>query len=208
LGLSSFFNTNFTAAGVLSYRLAYDVADAEAGLNFMVGSHLRMRGSAGIRYVRIDQRLSGSITTAGGVNNSIDTAEARQDFWGVGPRLGLAGMVDLGSGFGIDGQFGGTLAVGAASSRSSRQFFIQQGANVQAFSFGADGGSSAKLVPGVDAAVALTFTQPLGGTMVFKAAAGYQFVHWFNLRGFANGESSTGSGFSLDGFFFRAGMKW
>jgi hypothetical protein len=197
--------TDITAQGEIKYKLHYDVVDAEAGLNFMVGSHLRMRGSAGLRFVRIDQKLEGGITTQQGVNSGFNTADAHADFWGVGPRLALAGMWDMGWGFGIDGRFGGTLAVGASDNRTSRQSFVNGSLVSQQFT---NGPSSARLVPGVDASLALTYMMPLGGTMSFKAAIGYEFAHWFNLRGFAGGEGTSQSGLSLDGFFVRAGVKW
>lgn len=198
--------TDITAQGEIKYKLQYDVVDAEAGLNFMVGSHLRMRGSAGLRFVRIDQKLEGGITTQQGVNSGFTVGDAHANFWGIGPRLALAGMWDMGWGFGIDGRLGGTLAVGSSDNRSSRQTFINSSLSSQTFT---GGPSSAKLVPGVDAAIALTYMMPLGGTMSFKAAVGYEFAHWFNLRGFAGGEgSSTTSGLSLDGFFVRAALKW
>jgi len=210
-GLNLFQNicctAGWTAQGELKYRLNYDVVDAEAGLNFMIGSHLRMRGGAGLRFVRIDQELEGSIATqAPGVGTGVISGSAKADFWGIGPRLSLAGMWDLGWGFGIDGRFGGTLAVGSARFRSERISVVNGAVNFQNFTTGP---SSAKLVPGVDAAIALTYMIPLGGTMSLKAAIGYEFAHWFNLRGFAGGEgSSTQSGLSLDGFFLRAGVKW
>jgi hypothetical protein len=196
---------NFTANGEVRYRLDYDVVDAEAGLNFMIGSHLRMRGSAGLRFVRIDQTLDGRISSLQAAGRVDSYAELRNEFWGAGPRLGLGGMWDFGSGFGIEGQFGGTLAVGVSRIRSNRQNYTNGN---QTSGFDSDGPSSAKLVPGVDAALALTFTQPLGGMMVFKASAGYQFIHWFNMKGFAGGEGSSSSSLSLDGFFLRAGVKW
>jgi hypothetical protein len=196
----------WTAQGELKYRLNYDVADAEAGLNFMIGSHLRMRGSAGLRFVRIDQELEGSIATqAPGAGTGVVSGSAKADFWGIGPRLALAGMWDLGWGFGIDGRFGGTLAVGSSRLRSDRVSVVNGALSFQNFTTGP---SSAKLVPGVDAAISLTYLVPLGGAMSLKAAIGYEFAHWFNMRGFAGGEGSSNTGLSLDGFFVRAALKW
>src|SRR5262249_19129870 len=195
-----------TGNGTIRYKLSYDVVDAEAGLNFMVGSYLRMSGLAGLRYVRIDQRLNGEIVSTRAAETATVFGDAHADYWGIGPRLGLAGMWDIGWGFGVDAQFSGTLTVGSARLRSLR-------ARTGAFPFqdSTEGPSSARLVPGVDATVGLSYVVPLGSMTTFKATIGYQFAHWFNLRSFAaGGEGSTSAtnGLGLDGFFVRAAIKW
>lgn len=208
IGQGNCCDPSITAQGELKYKLNYDEVDAEVGLNFMIGSHLRMRGIAGLRFVRIDQKLEGRIATQAAIFGNPDllnVGDASSNFWGIGPRLALAGMWDFWSGFSIDGQFGGTLAVGSSRLRSSRQNFNN---GVLTFQSTSDGPSSARLVPGVEAAVSLSYKYPLGGNMVLKATAGYQFKHWFNVQGFAGGEGSSASGLSLDGFFVRAALKW
>jgi len=192
-----------TSDGTIRYKLSYDVVDAEAGLKFMIGSHLRMRGIAGLRYVRIDQRLTGEIFGTGGGQTAVFFGEAKADYWGIGPRLALAGMWDLGWGFSVNGQFGGTLAVG---SQRARSFRVRTG--VSPFQGSSEGPSSARLVPGVEAALSLSYKHDFGDNLALILTGGYEFNHWFNLRGFAGGEGGTTSGLSLDGFFARATVKW
>ncbi len=197
-----------TVSGTLKYSLDYDVVDFTAGVNFTAGSDLHMRGFAGLRYVRIDQKLSSTLyNTYYGYpvyGPASVHAEGRSDFWGIGPRLGLSGKWDVGGGFHIFGHIGGSLAIGTYKAQTTA-----------VNPFGTDiteRTSAVGLNPGVDASIGFGYTHAFSPTMSAFVKVGYHFEHWFNTKRFVNDDSDERNEvqqrFSLDGFFVRVGVKW
>ncbi len=192
-----------TVSGTLKYSLDYDTVDFTAGVNFMVGSDIHMRGFAGLRYVRIDQKLEGTLFENGLFQ---DGAEGRSDFWGIGPRLGLSGKWDVGGGFHVFGHIGGSLAIGTYKARTIELDSLGTVSDIT------ERTSAVGLNPGVDASIGFGYTYPFSPTMAAFVKVGYHFEHWFNTKRFVNDDSDERNEvqqrFSLDGFFVRVGVKW
>lgn len=187
-------------SGKATYKLGYDVVDFEAGLNIGVGSSVVLRGFGGLRFASLRERL----TFNGLDGNGPVSVDARSDFWGIGPRLGLMGSVDIGWGLSLFGHMAGSIPVGT-SKRSTR-----------ALDFNSDNSTRSPnqvtINPQIDASIGFAYTYQMSQMSALTFKAGYRFEYWLNNRpapGFTGeGLSNDNPGLGIDGFFFSASYRW
>jgi hypothetical protein len=106
---------------------------------------------------------------------SSDTLSQHSSYFGIGPRLGIAGDLAFGCGLSLIGQVGSNLLVGKIKSR----LIESSSAGV---STGLKPGQRTRLVPALDAKLAFAFTVPFRDCSQFGIEAGYEFNHYFNVK--------------------------
>lgn len=95
LGRSTGFLINNTGAGVVEAKTEYDYYDVDLllGKEFLVQNFMHFHPFAGIRYVNIDAK-DRAVYGLNGQN--VGVGEMKNDFNGVGPRLGVDAAVEFG----------------------------------------------------------------------------------------------------------------
>jgi len=83
------------------WNIDFDVIDLIAGKEIDLGSCFSLKPFAGVRGARINQRLS--INTSPSIVNSFTTIDInnKQNFWGIGPLIGLEADFEIGCGFSV-----------------------------------------------------------------------------------------------------------
>jgi hypothetical protein len=87
------------------WKLDFDVVDVLGAYNYQLGSCFILRPYGGVRGARIDQKLHNGVFSDETVFTSTDEGVTifrnKQDFWGVGPVIGLEGDVEVGCGLSL-----------------------------------------------------------------------------------------------------------
>ncbi len=195
-------------SGEIKWSVDYDVFDFETGMKLALGPDIMMRPFAGVRYARIDQNLDGFITEP---NGDIASVTAKNDVWGIGPRVGVDVKWIIGGGFDLWGRLGGSFLVGTRD-RANRTTFSDGSRPAEMD----QGGSRANLLYGVDASIGLGYTWQFSQTMSLAVKVGYQIEHWLNTQRFLNGSvfaqgnANTGATVpvTFDGFFVRGVLRF
>lgn len=133
-GLSSVQNliggAPFTTLGEMKaqWTLDYNVVDFECGYSFYLRKTFCVRPQIGLRGAWIDQDFhvkgEGALTTvAGGAFNFTTPIHFKgdNDFWGVGPRMGVRADWHFGPGFSFFGNFSGAYLYGRMHSVSTQK---------------------------------------------------------------------------------------
>lgn len=89
------------------WDIRYDVVDLTAGRSFGVGSCFTLTPFIGVRFAQIHQTLNSHletvITTLVGVTTLPTVKHDKENFWGVGPEIGIEADWDIGCDFSIYG---------------------------------------------------------------------------------------------------------
>ena len=93
----TYFHSKAQNGSGFKWNINLDVVDLLAGYECGCDSCYAMRPFVGVRGARIDQKLRIQSSTDGSVVNNSN----RQNFWGVGPLVGLGGDLSLGCGFSL-----------------------------------------------------------------------------------------------------------
>jgi len=94
------------------WKVNLNLVDLELGRAFFASPCLTLRPHVGLRYASIDQKYNLSYYANGDLNSTVrffDRVNMKNDFAGLGLRMGLDTNWDLGCGFGI--YFGGAAAL-------------------------------------------------------------------------------------------------
>ncbi len=200
---------NGTIDGTFTYKVLYDALDLTAGYNFFAGQDLRFRAFGGLRWMRLDQKMGGTIVrTHGNLGGQQDSRNfsATADLWGIGPRLGMAGKWDIGGGFMIFGHLAASFLIG--SDKGDIGFADSGFGNARTQTRTRN--SNTAFTQGLDGAIGVGYMWAWSQTMNVIVKVGYRADHYFNLRGFGGSESSS-SGFgslTMHGFFFKAALTF
>ncbi len=200
-------SSDSTLSGTFTYKVLYDALDLTAGYNFFAGQDLRFRAFGGLRWMRLDQKMGGTIarTDAGG-NQFFRNFASTADLWGIGPRLGMAGKWDIGGGFMIFGHAAASFLIGSDKGSIG---FADSGLGFSRTQTSTRNSNTA-FTQGLDGAIGVGYIWAWSQTMNVIVKVGYRADHYFNLRGFGGGESSS-SGFgslTMHGFFFKAALTF
>ena len=103
------FNTNSHGSGDGGgrgkFHIDFDVVDILAAYDFKASPCFALRPFAGVRGVRIDQKLhNGEFFDSIPFSTTTEvftTNKKKQNFWGVGPVIGIEGDFDIGCGFSL-----------------------------------------------------------------------------------------------------------
>jgi len=162
-------------------KFRYDVVNLDAGQFVDYGRRFQTRFFAGLNYLHLKQSLKTSFSIVGDPNFSF-TSENISEFNGVGPRLGIAGTYELCYGFGLTAQLAGTASVGRVKTRmnfnSTSTALIVLGANPNQQAITAD--HIARIVPGGDAKLGVTYFHPFGRDYLLGLEAGYQVTSYMD----------------------------
>ncbi|MDR3624097.1 MAG: Lpg1974 family pore-forming outer membrane protein [Chlamydiales bacterium] len=98
----------------IKWSLYFSIFDWELGRNFQVANILTLRPFIGLKGGWINQRIDSNwqnpIDTTPSFTSAVENL--KNDFWGIGPSLGLNTKWDLGSSFHFFGDFSGALLWG------------------------------------------------------------------------------------------------
>ncbi len=198
---------NGAVSGTFTYKVLYDALDLTAGYNFFAGQDLRFRAFGGLRWMRLDQKMGGTVSGfAGGEAPSTRNFSSTADLWGIGPRLGLSGKWDIGGGFMIFGHAAASFLIGSDKGSFGTAFSEAGFTSTQSRTRN----SNTAFTQGLDGAIGVGYSWAWSPTMNVIVKVGYRADHYFNLRGFGGSESS-GSGFgslTMHGFFFKAALTF
>jgi len=92
------------------WKIKYDVIDLTFGRQFCVASCFYLKPFIGLRAAKIHQRLKSHLVTTftpaiAGNSTVITDKNDKEDFWGIGPQIGLDAGWNLGCNFSLYGKF-------------------------------------------------------------------------------------------------------
>jgi len=100
------------------WKLNFDMLDLEMGREFFAGKWLTLRPFFGLRSAWVDQKYHvdygnvSNMLTSGTVAFSAYDVHMTNDYWGFGPRIGMNGHWEFGSGWSLYGNAGISLLYG------------------------------------------------------------------------------------------------
>lgn len=194
------------------FEFDYDVVDLEVGQTFQAGgSAVEIRLFGGLRYASIDQVLEAVYTGGDFSQGSSDftAVTSSLDLNGIGPRIGVGGSWDLGSGFSLFGHTAGTLLV------ADFEGFLDQRRNNQIIELNED--FEIRVVPVAELSLGVGWVNQLSWALL-TLRGGYEVENWFNIVDHMrlplavwsnpNFDTSNTTDLSLDGFFFNANLEF
>lgn len=107
---------------------SYHALDFEAGYDLGLGEELDLQLIGGLRYVNYQHKLFAqfgyTLANLEDDHETDDAADFTRDnkFWGLGPKIGVAGHYALGSGFSLFGGVDGAVLFGKLDRRNSMDF--------------------------------------------------------------------------------------
>jgi len=195
----------------MDYDFDLDMFDLSAHKMFNVGSDLDLDIQAGLRYARVDQDID--ITyfqdTSATTFRKVDI-DSKNEFTGLGPRVGLDVDWHMGKGFNLFGGLAGSLLIGDFDlSRKDHEW--PSGGGVGTRRVDIERTEHNRMVPVVEMRAGIGYAHELENGMRIGAMAGYEWQNWFNmvtdLRYVDDVDSQLAStdttDLSLDGFFLE-----
>ena len=176
----------------VQWRLKYNMFDLEIGRVFYISNNLSLRTHAGARGGWLNQvfRISYSDALLEGPGNLLrdDVFHANNDFWGIGPRVGIDGDWHLGSGFSVFGNIAAALLYGKFNLHEKERFLL--GANWPDFPHLVPGifndlvgikHSFTELTPNIQLLIGLAWSKCFNSDKTFfSIKAGWETNYWWN----------------------------
>lgn len=118
-----------------SWKINFDAVDVLFGCDCECGSCFVVIPYAGLKYATIDQHLHSHFVSTfkgvtGPVDRTISKGHLKEDFWGVGPELGVEGDWDVGCGFSLYGDISVSILYGTFHVRSNQTDVLTTVTNV------------------------------------------------------------------------------
>ncbi|MGE0735804.1 MAG: Lpg1974 family pore-forming outer membrane protein [Alphaproteobacteria bacterium] len=157
--------------GAFKIKQSLDVADFDVGYRMMLGSRVRVRATAGVRFVYWQQDAE-AVHTPYDLNGE----KKESNFWGIGPRVGVEAMTTLfraGPGhFTLQGSIAGSVLFGRARTQIDSLYddFIATSETTR----------KTKAVPTAEASLGIGYVFPIGN---WKATVlvGYRGEGWWRM---------------------------
>lgn len=187
-------------------KLKYDGGNLEVGHNLKLGKNAGLRLFGGLGVASVDRDMT---VNYDGISYTQGQVKSSSSFTGVGPRLGVEGRLNLGSGFSVFGRGAGTLLVG--SKRSTLRETDNNGADVVTdFDYKQRG----EMVPALEAAIGVDWQKAISKNAKVGLSAGYEVQKLFNVTDSLRFSddirpgtlSRTNGDLSLNGFFVKGGV--
>ncbi|MCU0548577.1 MAG: Lpg1974 family pore-forming outer membrane protein [Leptolyngbya sp. Prado105] len=188
-------------------RMNYHSTDAELAYRFKVGQSFGVRVFGGLRFAAANQVMN---VAYNGRDFNNATARIENRWNGFGPRMGAQVDVKLASDLSLFGRGAGMVLVGnrttsyeeTDNNRSDLVARISQD-KYQTF------------VPGLEAALGISWQPKISQTTTFDISAGYEYQHLFNVSNsirFVDGASpgvfsESQNDLSFQGFFIKLGIN-
>lgn len=187
--------------------LDYSSTNVEIGHTFQVGRQLGVRVFGGVQAAAVDRTMT---TELNGVDYTNGRIKLKNEFSGVGPRLGIEGKLLLGAGFSLFGRGAGSLMVGELSSSFNET--DNDGADTVA---NIDYDRGGQLVPVLEAALGVDWEAALGKSAKLNISAGYEVQQMFNVTESIRFSDAASPGvftrekgdLNLHGFFVKGGLS-
>lgn len=187
--------------------LDYSSTNVEIGHTFQVGRQLGVRVFGGVQAAAVDRTMT---TELDGVDYTNGRIKLKNEFSGVGPRLGIEGKLLLGAGFSLFGRGAGSLMVGELSSSFNET--DNDGADTVA---NIDYDRGGQLVPVLEAALGVDWEAALGKSAKLNISAGYEVQQMFNVTENIRFSDAASPGvftrekgdLNLHGFFVKGGLS-
>ncbi|MGI0486045.1 Lpg1974 family pore-forming outer membrane protein [Pantanalinema rosaneae CENA516] len=188
--------------------LDYSSTNVEIGHTFQIGRQLGVRVFGGVQAAAVDRTMT---TELDGVDYTNGKIKLKNEFSGVGPRLGIEGRLLLGAGFSLFGRGAGSLMVGELSSSFNET--DNDGADTVA---NIDYDRGGQLVPVLEAALGVDWEAALGKSAKLNISAGYEVQQMFNVTESIRFSDAASPGvftrekgdLNLHGFFVKGGLSF
>ncbi|MBL1175070.1 Lpg1974 family pore-forming outer membrane protein [Pantanalinema sp. GBBB05] len=188
-------------------NLDYSSTNVEIGHTFQIGRQLGVRVFGGVQAAAVDRTMT---TELDGVDYTNGKIKLKNEFSGVGPRLGIEGKLLLGAGFSLFGRGAGSLMVGELSSSFNET--DNDGADTVA---NIDYDRGGQLVPVLEAALGVDWEAALGKSAKLNISAGYEVQQMFNVTENIRFSDAASPGvftrekgdLNLHGFFVKGGLS-
>lgn len=160
-----------------AYDFKHYAVDLSVGQRISVGKNLNLRLFGGLRYASLDQDFE--VFYKDSVTGRTVNISDRNNFDGIGSRLGFEGDWDIGDGFSIFTEASGSLLVG-----NLEQKYLD---------VGYDGISTTntrvdieerfenRVVPVVEGRVGITYHAKLASARRLSVSLGYEWQNWYNV---------------------------
>lgn len=199
-------STVLVSAANASVDNTLDSVDLDVGQYMDVGTRLRMRLFAGLRFARVSSDLSTDfivLENSGGTTPLV-TEETRWNeefnskFTGVGPRFGVDSVYHLGYCFGLAARASAALLFGETQSDSKlswNEIDRSDGTTISNFHRTIDSDDSDRVVPVLDGKLGLNYTYTFENQSLLTIELGYQAVQYIDAieRLDASIDTSVGS---------------
>ncbi|MCH9630031.1 MAG: hypothetical protein S4CHLAM37_00220 [Chlamydiia bacterium] len=111
-GSAAAFNFRFANKATAEFKLDFDRIDLELGRNLYLSRNLSFRPHAGLVTAWINMKEVVRYSGGTDLGNNTVHVKDRNDFWGIGPRVGVNGKWHLTNGFSFMGDASGALVYG------------------------------------------------------------------------------------------------
>lgn len=168
---------NDVTSATMKYDFDMGVLDLSAHKMFNVGSHWSLGVEAGLRYAELDQDIA--IHYLEDVSRAVGVYY-KNEFTGIGPRVGVDADWRIGKGFNLFGSLAGSLLVGDFD-LSLQELDLQVAATTYTTRVDVDRSDDNRPVPVVEMRAGIGYAYALKNGMHIGAKAGYELQQWFNM---------------------------
>lgn len=153
---------------------------------------------SGLRYTHFVYNLTSNITDAllatvgsPGITipvNEVDVDTQTAHYWGIGPLAGIDGTWWVWNGFGLTGEFDGSILVGGPNSKTNfvGKAFTSNLVVQTAIQNATNDFNAFQTVPVLDAKMGVVYKTPFMSSFGVKLETGYEAVEYFNINGGSN----------------------
>jgi Legionella pneumophila major outer membrane protein precursor len=156
-------------------QTAYDAINLDAGHTFCAECSFQLRAFGGVEVARIGQNLTGTFQSPDGTAFNSNTTTS--SFTGAGPRLGMKGQYAFGD-FQFIGETAGAALIGPAQSRINFTTLSPALAGINSQSLTSP--NATRVIPSIDARLAVAYTFAPSNYGLLKVEAGYRAAVYFD----------------------------
>jgi hypothetical protein len=156
----------------------YDAIDLVFGQWFTIGERISLHPVAGLRYASVDIKNNGNYTF--NTSSAYAIGKSTSDWDGIGPRVGIDGVVHVGSGVSFVGTLGSSLILGRVNSKLYSTTF--NSATVVSTGFNVKNDEGTHVIPELDARLGINYTYSFNPATALGVELGYQTVNYFDVR--------------------------
>lgn len=155
----------------------YNTVTLDMGQYFQFSDDLLIRLSGGLNYSQIQQTWD---TMYSDDHQTFDVNQnVYSNYQGIGPRIGIHSDYDIGSGFGVVGQFGAAVLIGEQKSNTNYVSTTQDIDKGTTTYQTIDNGNTTEIIPAFDGKLGLRYAYLMDNNL-FTIEAGYQAAIYMN----------------------------
>jgi len=164
----------------------YDVFDLMAGQHIDVGPCVDIRIAAGLRYAKLDTKVTDHFSIVNPINEDEvikEWVQYESDYNGIGPRVEVDGRYDFNNGFGIVAGAGASILIGSNKVKGYQEDQLVIDHVIEnKFSLVGDKGDTQQVVPELDGKLGANYIYNINAGCSLAVEAGWKATHYFDVH--------------------------